>query len=77
MEMYISSNVLLFVSTISIFQQLRTFLNDFVNSVRVCKSIEPRNGSTRTTDFFSNIRVVSLIMCMLSTILLKHLSLRF
>ena len=49
------------------------FFNDFFNLVLVCKDIEARYGRTRTRDFFSTVRVVSLTTCMHFINLLKHL----
>ena len=43
----------------------------------VCKDIEPRYEMTRTKDFFSTERVVSLTTCILSITLLKDLFVKF
>ena len=45
--------------------------------VLVCKDIELRYGMTRTKDFFSTERAVSLTTCMLSVNLLKDLFVKF
>ena len=51
----------LFLNPICNLQQLRMLFNNFFKLVLAFKDIEPRYGRTRTRDFFSIVRVVSLI----------------
>ena len=69
---------MLFLNNICILHQLKMFyLDDSFNLAQVYKDIELKYGRTRTKDFFSTVRVVSLGSRMLYINLLKHLFIKF